>query len=145
MTMTLGYRLNEPEERRMKEEIRAKGGAAPSGSYSQAIRAGDFLFISGQGPNDPATGEVVGDTVEAQTERTLLNLRAIVEAAGGTMADVVKVAAHLADIGQFDAYDRVYRTYFPEPRPARTTVGSRLDGILVEIDAIAWLPRSGEK
>lgn len=129
----------------MKEQIRATAGAAPSGSYSQGIRAGDFLFVSGQGPNDPATGEVVGDTVEAQTEQTLRNVRAIVEAAGGTMSDVVKVAAHLADIAQFDAYDRVYRTHFPEPRPARITVGSALDGILVEIDAIAYLPRSEEK
>ncbi|HEU0116814.1 MAG TPA: Rid family hydrolase [Thermomicrobiales bacterium] len=129
----------------MKEHIRANAGAAPSGSYSPAIRAGDFVFVSGQGPTDPATGEVVGDTIDAQTERRLLNVRAIVEAAGGLMADVVNVAAHLADIAHFDAYDRVDRTHFAEPRPARTTVGSALAGILVELDAIADLPRHGER
>jgi 2-iminobutanoate/2-iminopropanoate deaminase len=129
----------------MKEEIRAAAGAAPSGSYSQAIRAGDFVFVSGQGPTDPATGAVVGATIEEQTDRTLANVRAIVEAAGGTMADVVKITAHLADISLFDGYDRAYRAHFPPLRPARTTVGSSLDGILVEIDAIAYLPRSEEK
>lgn len=128
----------------MKEEIRTGAGAQPSGSYSQAIRAGDFLFVSGQGPIDPATGAVRGVTIEEQTAQTLDNIRAIVEAAGGTMSDVVKISAYLADIALFDRYDQVYRQHFAEPRPARTTVGSGLDGIQVEIDAVAWLPRREE-
>ncbi len=102
------------------------------------------MFVSGQGPLDPDTGEVVGDTVEEQTARALENVRIVLEAAGATMADVVKVTAHLADISLFEGYDRTYREYFPEPRPARTTVASGLAGILVEIDAVAYAPEREE-
>ena len=122
-----------------KQQISTKSGASPIGAYSQGLRAGDFIFVSGQGPLDPATGQIVGDTVEEQTARVLENIRAILEAGEATMADVVKVTAHLSDLSLFERYNKVYATYFPDPKPTRTTVGSQLLGILVEIDAIAYV------
>lgn len=127
-----------------KQQIRTQSGAAPIGAYSQGIRVGDFLFVSGQGPLDPATGQLVLGTIEEQTARVLENIKIILEAGGATMADVVKVSAHLSDVELFERYNQVYATYFPDPKPARTTVGSQLPakGMLVEIDAIAYV---GEK
>ena len=125
-----------------KQQISTTAGASPMGAYSQGLRAGDFIFVSGQGPIDPATGKIAGDTIEEQTARTLDNLKAILEAGGATMADVVKVTAHLTDLANFAAYNKVYAAYFPDPKPVRTTVGSQLLGMLVEIDAIAYV---GEK
>jgi 2-iminobutanoate/2-iminopropanoate deaminase len=125
-----------------KQQITTTTGASPMGAYSQGLRAGDFIFVSGQGPIDPATGKIAGDTIEEQTARTLDNLKAILEAGRATMADVVKVTAHLTDLSNFAAYNKVYATYFPDPKPVRTTVGSQLLGMLVEIDAIAYV---GEK
>jgi 2-iminobutanoate/2-iminopropanoate deaminase len=109
------------------------------GAYSQGLRAGNFVFVSGQGPLDPATGKVVGDNIEEQTARVLENIKAILAAGGASMADVVKVSAHLSDMTLFQRYNNVYETYFPDPKPTRTTVGSQLPGILVEIDAIAYV------
>ena len=122
-----------------KQRISTTTGAQPVGAYSQGLRAGDFVFVSGQGPLDPKTGKVVGDTIEEQTARVLENIKAILEAGGASMADVVKVSAHLRDMSLFERYNRVYAGYFPDPKPTRTTVGSQLPGILVEIDAIAYL------
>jgi 2-iminobutanoate/2-iminopropanoate deaminase len=125
-----------------KQQLTTKSGASPIGAYSQGLRAGEFIFVSGQGPLDPGTGQVVGDTVEEQTARVLENIKSILEAGGASMADVVKVTAHLSDVALFERYNKVYSTYFPDPKPTRTTVGSQLLGILVEIDAIAYV---GEK
>ena len=123
-----------------KTQISTKAGSPPGGPYSQGIRAGDFVFVAGQVGKDPATGQMAGDTIETQTAQTLENLKAILEAAGASMADVVKVAAHLTDLSLFDRYNSVYVKYFPEPRPVRTTVGSQLIGsAMVEIDAIAYV------
>lgn len=124
-----------------KQQITTKSGASPVGAYSQGLRAGDFIFVSGQGPLDPATGQIVGDSIEEQTARVLENIKAILEAGGASMADVVKVSAHLSDLDLFDRYNKVYSTYFPDPKPARTTVGSTLprEAMLVEIDAIAYV------
>jgi len=124
------------------EEIRTEHAPRGTGAYSQAIRAGDFLFISGQGPMDPETLEVRGETVEEQTEQTLRNLEAIAAAAGGGLADVVKVSAFLSSIDLFPAFNATYERVFATlPRPARTTTGAELRNILVEIDAILYLPR----
>ena len=122
-----------------KQKIITKSGASPVGAYSQGLRVGDFIFVSGQGPLEPATGQIVGDSVEEQTARVLENIKAILEAGGATLADVVKVTAHLSDLALFERYNKVYGTYFPDPKPTRTTVGSQLLGILVEIDAIAYV------
>jgi 2-iminobutanoate/2-iminopropanoate deaminase len=109
------------------------------GAYSPGLRVGDFIFVSGQVPRDPVTGNIVGETIEEQTARVLDNVKAILNAGGATLADVVKVNAHLSDLGMFDGYNKVYSTYFPDPKPTRTTVGSQLLGFLVEIDAIAYI------
>jgi 2-iminobutanoate/2-iminopropanoate deaminase len=123
----------------VKKQVHTSSGAAPVGPYSQGLIAGDFVFVSGQGPLDPQTGKIVGETIEEQTERVLKNIAAILEAAGASMADVVKVAVHLSDLALFQRFNQVYVTHFPDPKPARTTVGSQLPGILVEIDAIAYI------
>ena len=124
-----------------KQRISTTTGAQPVGAYSQGLRAGDFVFVSGQGPLDPKTGKVVGNSIEEQTARVLENIKAILEAGDASMADVVKVSAHLSDMSLFERYNRVYASYFPDPKPTRTTVGSQLPGILVEIDAIAYVSR----
>jgi 2-iminobutanoate/2-iminopropanoate deaminase len=122
-----------------KQQLSTTTGAQPIGAYSQGLRAGDFVFVSGQGPLDPQTGKIVGETIEEQTERVLENIKAILAAGGASMADVVKVTAHLSDLALFERYNKVYARYFPDPKPTRTTVGSQLLGILVEIDAIAYV------
>ncbi len=122
-----------------KHLIQTSQGAQPVGAYSQGLRAGDFIFVSGQGPLDPATGKIVGETIEEQTTRTLENIKAILEAAGASMADVVKATVHLSDLSLFERYNKVYASYFPDPKPVRTTVGSQLLGIMVEIDVIAYV------
>lgn len=122
-----------------KQLITTTTGAAPMGAYSPGLRVGDFIFVSGQVPRDPSTGKIIGDTIEEQTERVLENIKAILEAGGASLADVVKVSAHLSDLSLFDGYNQIYTTYFPDPKPTRTTVGSQLLGFLVEIDAIAYV------
>ena len=122
-----------------KQQVRTDQGAPPGGAYSQGLKVGDFVFVSGQGPIDPEPGQTAGETIEEQTARVLENIKAILEAAGASMADVVKVTAHLSDLGLFDRYNQVYATYFPDPKPTRTTVGSQLGKIMVEIDAIAYV------
>jgi 2-iminobutanoate/2-iminopropanoate deaminase len=122
-------------------EIRTDGALRVSGAYSQAIRAGDFVFVSGQGPMDPDTLETVGETVEEQTRQTLDNLAAIARAAGGSLRDAVKVSVFLSSIDLFPAFNTTYEQIFSwTPRPARTTTGAELRNILVEIDAVLYLP-----
>lgn len=124
-----------------KREIRTDKAPKPGGSYSQGIRAGNLLFTAGQVGINPATGELAGESIEAQTAQVLENLKGVLEAEGATLADVVKVTAFLTDMSLFTGYDAVYRTYFPEPRPARSSVGAALAGaFLVEIEAVAVLP-----
>ncbi len=121
--------------------IQTKRGAPPAGAYSQGWRAGDFLFVTGTGPIDPASGKLVGDTIEQQTDQTITNLAAILEADGASLNDVVKVNVHLSDTSLFARYNAVYAQRFSRPYPARTTVGSDLGhspGMLIEIDCIAY-------
>lgn len=127
----------------MEEGMEVRTDEAPrgTGAYSQAIRAGDFVFISGQGPLDPGTLRVTGATIEEQTEATLRNLEAIARAAGGSLGDVVKVSAFLSSIELFAGFNTIYERIFDTlPRPARTTTGAELRDILVEIDAVLYLP-----
>jgi 2-iminobutanoate/2-iminopropanoate deaminase len=123
-----------------KQEIRTAGAPAPAGSYSQGLVAGDFLYTAGMGPVDPRTGEVVGEDVATQTRQVMENLRAVLDAHGLTLDHVVKSTVHLQELRRdFAAYDAVYRSYFTPPFPVRTTVGSDLMNILVEIDLVAYL------
>jgi 2-iminobutanoate/2-iminopropanoate deaminase len=122
-----------------KQLIMPENGPKPGGAYSPGLRVGDFIFVAGQVPIDPATGQVAGDTIEEQTARVLENIKAILEAGGATMADVVKVTVHLSDLSLFPRYNAVYAGYFPDPKPVRTTVGSQLLDVLVEIDVIAYV------
>lgn len=124
----------------MKQIIHTERAPRPAGPYSQGvITSGRTLYIAGQGPADPVTGQIP-EGIEAQITRCLENIKAIVEAAGASMADVIKVNAYLKDMAHFSIYNEIYRRYFPEPYPARTTVQSDLPGFLIEIDAIVALP-----
>ncbi|WP_049574344.1 RidA family protein [Nonomuraea sp. SBT364] len=122
----------------MKKELRTTEGAAPIGAYSQGLVVGDFVYTSGMGPLDPHTGQTVGDDVAAQTHQVMRNLGAILAAHGLGYDDVIKATVHLQHLHRdFAAYNEVYRSYFTEPFPVRTTVGSELLDILVEIDFVA--------
>ena len=113
---------------------------APAGAYSRCIRAGNLLFISGQLPRDFHTGELLGTDLTAQTRGVIANLRRVLAAAGASLADVVSITAYLADIGDWDAFNRVYLEEFATPYPTRTAVGAHLHGVLVEISAVAVAP-----
>ncbi|MGH8110324.1 MAG: RidA family protein, partial [Rhodanobacteraceae bacterium] len=93
------------------------------GPYSQAVRTGNTLYLSGQTPIDPATGEIVAGGIEAEATRVFENLKAVLAAAGASFEDVVRVAIYMADLGNFGAVNEVMKRYFREPYPARTTIG----------------------
>ena len=113
----------------------------PSFGYSQAVIAGPVLFTAGTGPHDPESGEVIGKDIQEQTRVTMRNLEQVLMAAGLTFDDVVKATVHLADLKRdFPGFDAVYREFLSPPFPSRTTVGSTLWDILVEIDVVAVLP-----
>ena len=112
-----------------------------TGAYSDGVLVHGFLFVSGQAAVDFKTSAFVLGTIEEETIRTLDNIKAIIEAAGATMDDVVKCTVHLADIRDFDRYNKIYAGYFSGIKPARTTVQSVLaENLKVEIDAIVKMP-----
>ncbi|MGH9143213.1 MAG: RidA family protein [Vicinamibacterales bacterium] len=123
----------------MKETISSSQAPKAIGPYSQAVRVGQLLFLSGQVPLDPATGEMVSGDIAAQTHRVFANLEAVLKAGGRSFADVVRTTIFLADMNDFATVNQVYGTYFSEPYPARATVQvARLPkDARVEIDAIA--------
>lgn len=125
-----------------REAVATPNAPQAIGPYSQAIRAGDLLFVSGQIPLDPDTAAVVDGDIAAQTRRALANIGGILGAAGLGYADVVKTTVFLLDMGEFAAMNAVYAEFFPAPPPARSTVQvSRLPrDVRVEIDAIARVP-----
>ena len=124
----------------MKDIIQTKDAPAAIGPYSQAVRAGEFLFASGQIPLDPQTGQFVAGGVAEQTEQVLRNLQAVLAAASLSLAQVVKTTVFLADMDDFTAMNEVYGRYFTEQPPARATVqAARLPrDARVEIEVIAW-------
>lgn len=125
----------------MKTAFHPEDGHKPVGPYSPGIRAGDFVYVSGQGPIEPSTGKLIEGDIFAQTCRTLENVKIVLEAAGCTFADVVKSQVHLLRLEDFREMNRAYAQFFPEPYPARTTVQSGLlGGMLVEIDCVAYKP-----
>ncbi|MDQ6794281.1 MAG: RidA family protein [Chloroflexota bacterium] len=122
-----------------RQAVSTSGAPSAIGPYSQAIAVDGFVFCSGQIGLDPQSGELVSGGVEAQAERALRNLEAVLDAAGLAMADVVKTTLFLADIGDFGAVNAVYGRHMPDPPPARSTfaVGGLPKGALVEVEAIA--------
>lgn len=123
----------------MKQAITSPNAPKAIGPYSSALRAGHLLFISGQVPFDPATSEMIGGDIGAQTTRVLQNIGALLEAAGLSYAAVARTTVFLADMDDFTAMNEVYRTFFAEPYPARSTVqAARLPrDARIEIDVIA--------
>lgn len=122
-----------------KTAVSSRRAPAALGPYSPAVRADDLLFISGQVAIDPATGQLVAGGIVAETRRVLDNIGALLDAAGLTFAHVVRTSVFLADLDDFDAMNEVYRMFFAEPYPARSTIqAARLPrGARVEIDAVA--------
>lgn len=123
----------------MNTPIYTPNAPAAIGPYSQAVQAGNLLFVSGQIPINPATGAFAGEDIETQTRQSLTNVKHILEAAGFTLNDVVKTTVLLADIGDFAAMNAVYGEFFSENKPARAcfAVKDLPKGALVEIEAIA--------
>ena len=122
-----------------RQSVSTPGAPAAIGPYSQGIRFGDLVFCSGQLGLDPATGELVEGDTAAQAERALRNLGAVLDAAGCSFADIVKVTVFLVDLGDFAAMNAVYQRFMGEPPPARSTVevSALPKGARVEIEAIA--------
>jgi 2-iminobutanoate/2-iminopropanoate deaminase len=128
-------------EKRAPEAVSTPAAPAAIGPYSQAIKSGSLLFVSGQIPLDPVTGAMVAGDIAVQTHRVFANLKAILEAAGATFANVVRTTVYLADMNDFATVNEIYARYFSSPAPARATIqAARLPrDARVEIDLIASL------
>ena len=126
----------------MIERISPPGVPAPRGPYSPAVRAGDFIFVSGQVPVDPATQQLISGDIAVETRQVLNNVKQILEGCGATLADVVKCGVYLAEAGDFAGMNAVYAEFFGAAKPARATVvtGFAVPGVRVEIEAIAYKP-----
>ncbi len=129
----------------MSRVVYTPSAPKPIGPYSQGVVAGCFLFISGQIPLDPVTGAIVEGDFKTRVRRVLDNVKAVVEAAGGSLRDVVKVTVYLRDLSLFQEFNNVYQEYFPENPPARAVVGvsSLPRNVDIEVEAIAYLCREG--
>ena len=119
-----------------KIQLLTKQAPPPAGPYSQGIETEQFVFVSGQRPVDPVTGEMKNG-IKSQTEQVIKSVECVLKEAGCTLADIVRSTVYLSDISYFDDMNEVYRAMIPEPFPARSTFGVQLRGILVEIDVIA--------
>jgi 2-iminobutanoate/2-iminopropanoate deaminase len=124
-----------------KQVIFTEKAGVPLGPFSQAVRAGDFIYVSGTVPVDPETGEVVAKDLETQTRRVFDNIKIVLGAAGATMDDLVMVTVHLQDVDAWADFNQVYRSYFTDYLPARMTFEGRPPlGFLVDVDAVAYSP-----
>jgi 2-iminobutanoate/2-iminopropanoate deaminase len=128
----------------MIERLTPPGVPAPRGPYSPAVRAGEFIYVSGQGPIDTSTNQMSFGDIKHETRIVLNNIRAILEGCGAGMADVVKCSVFLSDGRDFAAMNEVYAEFFGDNKPARTTVEAKfaIPQMKVEIDAIAYKPKS---
>lgn len=119
-----------------KIQIITENAPSPAGPYSQGILADNFVFVAGQRPADPATGEVK-QGIKEQTRQVIANIEGVLKESGCTLEDIVKTTVYLSDIAYFDEMNEIYSSMIPKPFPVRTTFGVQLRGILVEIDVIA--------
>ncbi len=126
-----------------KRVIKTLNAPQPIGTYSQGIGADGFLFVSGQGAMDPKTGQLTATDIESQTRQVLSNVKGIVEASGLSLADLVKVTIYLKDMNDFKKMNEIYKSFFSEDPPARTTIQAELPlpGMRIEIDVIAHRPQ----
>ena len=128
------------QRERQWQPVRLDGDVpAPVGAYSPAVKAGGFVFVSGQVPRDPATGALIGNDVESQTAQVIANIKRVLEAAGASLSDIVSVIVYLDDIGNWDRFNNAYKQLMPTPYPTRTALGAGLHGFLVEISAVAYV------
>ncbi|RLG87090.1 MAG: deaminase [Thermoprotei archaeon] len=125
-----------------KQVVFTEKAPKPVGPYSQGVKAGGFLFVAGQIPIDPSTDRIVEGSFEDKVRRVLENVKAVVEAAGGSLDNVVKVTVYLKDISLFDRFNKVYAEYFPRNPPARVVVevSNLPKGVELEVEAIAYIP-----
>ena len=123
-----------------REVVRTSGAPQAIGPYSQGVKAGGWLFLSGQIPLHPGTGKLVGDSMEEQTERVLENVKTLLAAAGMSLEDVVQCTVYMTDLSEFGSMNQVYARYFPKDPPARVTVGvaSLPKGARIEISLVAF-------
>jgi len=121
----------------MRKVIRTSDAPRPRGVYSQGIIADGFVFVAGQGPVNPQTNQIESGDIKSETRLVLRNIRSILEAAGSSLRDAVRIGVFLADLNDFEGMNEVFREFLPEDPPARTTVGCALPKIKVEIDCIA--------
>jgi len=125
----------------VKEIVQTDNAPKPVGPYSQAVKAGDFVFVSGQLGIDPKQGKIVAQDVAGQTRQVLENIKAVLQAAGYTLADVVKTEVFLSSMALFKDFNLEYAKYFPTQAPARVTIAAELPANgLVEISAVAYKP-----
>lgn len=125
-----------------KTGYHAEGAPTPAGPYSHGVVANGFLYTAGFGPQDASNDHAVPDNVGDQTRQVLRNIQTVLAVHDLTMDDVVKSTVHLQDLADFEAFNEAYQEFFTAPYPVRTTVGSQLANILVEIDVVAALPQA---
>src|ERR1700722_6081163 len=127
----------------MIERLSPPGIAAPRGPYSPAVRAGDFIFLAGQVPVDPATNQMSTGDIQHETRLTLNNVKTLLEGIGSSLTDVVKVGVYLADGADFALMNEIYAEFFGDSKPARTTIVCKfMADIRIEIDCVAYTPKS---
>ena len=123
-----------------RQAIKTPNAPQPIGPYSQAVMTNGLLFVSGQGAVDPSTGKLVGTEIESQTRQTLTNVRNIVEASGLSMRDILRVSVYLKNMQDFKRMNEIYKSFFSDAPPARTTIQAELPlpDMLIEIDCVAY-------
>jgi 2-iminobutanoate/2-iminopropanoate deaminase len=131
------YSPKQPENKVPKQPILTKNAPAPSGGYNQAIRAGQFLYLSGQGPSTP-DGVLIDSDFEMKVRQVFENLSQVATAAGFSLSDAIKINVYLDSMDDFDTMDRIYREVVPMPYPTRTTISCDVGGIGIEVDAVLW-------
>jgi 2-iminobutanoate/2-iminopropanoate deaminase len=130
---------NTPPRPLHKRVVTSPDAPSDTGPYSPALVVGDLVYVSGQGPLDPATHQIRGADIEEQVRLTFKNIAALLTAAGSSLESAVKVNVYLSDMGDYDKFNAIYKELFAPPYPVRTTVACALDGILIEADCVAIL------